>query len=202
MTPGEDPLDTLDRILDREPLPDLVIVDQFEELFTLCTKIDVRQQFADRLVELARARLVIITMRPDFWGECTQLPDLKVLIQECRGMVDPMTPAEMRTAIDKQAQKVRLQFEAELSATIVHKVAGEPGGMPLLQYALQELWERRRGRWLTTKKSGTGTKVEYEDADWVLRAIGDTARDVYRNLASDGSREKCTRYLCPVGSTR
>ena len=195
MTPGEDPLDTLDRILDREPLPDLVIVDQFEELFTLCTKIDVRQQFADRLVELARARLVIITMRADFWGECTQLPDLKVLIQECRELVDPMTPAEMRTAIDKQAQKVRLQFEADLSATIVNKVAGEPGGMPLLQYALQELWKRRRGRWLTTKKSGTGTKVEYEDADWVLRAIGDTARDVYRNLASDGSRERA-RGIC------
>jgi WD40 repeat protein/energy-coupling factor transporter ATP-binding protein EcfA2 len=193
LTPGSDPLDYLEAILQVNQRASLLVVDQFEELFTLCTDDAKRRAFLDRLLQLPAQMRVVLTMRADFWGECAPYRELKDLMQARQELIAPMDAGELRRAMDLQAKKVGLRFEADLSNTILDDVEGEPGAMPLLQHALLELWNRRRGRWLTTKKVGTGDKVEYEDPDWVLRAIGDTAEAVYRVLSSHDQER--VRYI-------
>src|SRR5690349_11014496 len=119
LTPGGEPDATLAAVLAQAPAADLLLVDQFEELFTLCTNPAERQAFAARLLEVVPRMTVVITMRADFWGECAALPALKNLMQAHQELVGPMTPAELRGAIDQQAKHVGLRFEADLSQAIV-----------------------------------------------------------------------------------
>lgn len=181
LTPGGEPDTFLDTLFGATPSPDLLLVDQFEELFTLCTDPARRRAFVEQLLGAVPRMLVVITMRADFWGECAALPALKELMQARQELVGSMTTAELRTATDRQAQHVGLRFEADLSQTLVDEVAGEPGAMPLLQHALQEVWKRRHGRWLMAS--------EYRAVGGVRKAIAETAEGVYRDL-SDADRER------------
>jgi hypothetical protein len=117
-------------------------------------------------------------MRADFWGECAPYHDLKASMQAHQELIAPMDTAELRRAMEMQAAKVGLRFEADLSHTILDDVQGEPGTMPLLQHALLELWKRRHGRWLRVQ--------EYrEKIGGVQQAIGRTAADVYKQLSPE-----------------
>ena len=78
--------------------------------------------------------------------------ELKDLMQARQELIAPMDGTELRRAMEKQATKVGLRFEADLSNTILDDVQGEPGAMPLLQHALRELWKRRHGRWLRAEE--------------------------------------------------
>jgi hypothetical protein len=95
-------------------------------------------------------------------------------MQAHQELAAPMTPAELRSAIEQQAAAVRLRFEADLGGEILEDVQGEPGAMPLLQHALQELWQRRRGRWLRG--------AEYRAIGGILQAIAHTADGIYLAL--------------------
>jgi hypothetical protein len=96
-------------------------------------------------------------------------------------LIAPLDPAELRAAIEQQAGKVGLRFEADLAATILDQVRGEPGAMPLLQHALLELWQRRHGRWLLAS--------EYRAIGGVQGAIAKTAETLYSKLTeSDQER--------------
>ena len=140
----------------------ILVVDQFEEIFTLCRDEEQRKQFFATLLKLAhpeqRVALthleieVVITMRADFWGECASYPNLKEAMQEHQELIGPMTTAELRSTMEQQARAVGLRFEADLSQTILDEVQGEPGAMPLLQHALLELWNRRHGRWIRAEE--------------------------------------------------
>jgi hypothetical protein len=176
LTPGSDPLDFLEVSLQVNPQCSLLVVDQFEELFTLCTDDTKRRAFLDRLLKLPEKMRVILTMRADFWGECAPYHDLKELMQAHQELIAPMDTTELRRAMEKQAAKVNLRFEAGLSNTILDEVQGEPGAMPLLQHALLELWKRRHGRWLRDD--------EYLAIGGVKKAIAETAEAVYRDLSA------------------
>jgi hypothetical protein len=115
-------------------------------------------------------------MRADFLGECTFYPELRKRIETRQKLVGPMEPAELITAMKMQADSGGLRFEAGLSHAILNDVQGEPGVMPLLQYALQELWKRRRGRWLCDE--------EYQAIGGVQQAIAKTADDFYNSLSA------------------
>ena len=69
----------------------LLVVDQFEELFTLCTDEQVRRDFLERLLSLTQAQRVIITMRADFWGDCAPYTELKDAMQAHQELIAPMT---------------------------------------------------------------------------------------------------------------
>ena len=153
----------------------VLVVDQFEEVFTLCRDEAKRRAFFDRLLALARERRVVLTMRADFWGECAPYRTLKEAMQAHQELIGPMDAAELRRAMEQQAEEVGLRFEADLSNTILDEVRGEPGAMPLLQHALLELWKRRHGRWLRAE--------EYRALGGVQQAIARTAEDVYRQLS-------------------
>ncbi|MEW5859394.1 MAG: CHAT domain-containing protein, partial [Cyanobacteriota bacterium] len=175
LTPSSEPLVQLHASLSHlSPEPSLMVVDQFEELFTLCTDEAKRVEFIDRLLTLAQQQKVIVTMRADFWGECATYRQLKELMQARQELIAPMDSSELRKAMEMQASHVGLRFEAGLSNLILDEVQGEPGAMPLLQHALLELWKRRHGRWLRCK--------EYEDIGGVKMAIAKTADNVYDNL--------------------
>ncbi|HEC83869.1 MAG TPA: hypothetical protein ENI48_01290 [Thioploca sp.] len=176
LTPRHDPLDQLTTAQKKvQNQPAVFVVDQFEELFTLCTEDEQRQQFIERLLALSQQQRVVITMRADFWGECAPYESLKILMEARQTLIGPMNTAELRAAMERQAAKVGLRFEADLSNAILDDVKEEPGAMPLLQHGLQELWKRRHGRWLKT--------AEYRDGIGGIKlAIAKTADDVYNQL--------------------
>lgn len=186
MTPGPEPLQRLERALEggveiagsgtaahRAPLR-VLVVDQFEESFTLCAA-EQRSAFFDRLLALRQHEAVILTMRADFWGECASHAELKSVMLSHQELVGPMSSAELRRAIEQQAGAVGLRLEDGLCATMVAAIEDEPGGMPLLQHTLLELWKRRRGSWLRAQ--------EYRNLGGVQLAIAETAEAVYQQVA-------------------
>ena len=181
MTPGNDPLGQLAIALGgscetADPCA-ILVVDQLEELFTLCTDETRRQSFLSRLLSLVNDMRVVLTMRADFWGECAPYRELVALMQTHQELIAPMGSTELRGAIEQQAAAVGLRFEADLANTILDDAAGEPGAMPLLQHALLELWNRRHGRWLQAS--------EYRAIGGVRHAIARTADEVYNKLTAD-----------------
>ncbi len=180
--PGDDPLARLD-----ETLPKLgdtsgpIVVDQFEEIFTLCRDETKRAAFFERLLALTAQRPVVLTMRADFWGDCAPYPALRTAMEAHQRLIAPMNAGELRKAIEQQAAAVGLKFEADLAASILDQVRGEPGAMPLLQHALLELWHRRHGRWLLA--------AEYRALGGVQGAIAKTAETVYAEL-TDPEKER------------
>jgi energy-coupling factor transporter ATP-binding protein EcfA2 len=177
MTPSSHPIEKLQASL--SPIQgesSILVIDQFEELFTLCADESERVTFIEKLLSLIPYQKIVITMRADFWGECATYRNLKDLMEARQKLIGPMDAAELRKAMEMQSAQVGLRFEAGLSNVILDDVQGEPGAMPLLQHALLELWKRRHGRWLRA--------VEYEAIGGVNMAIAQTADDVYNTLSS------------------
>ncbi|WP_129630530.1 CHAT domain-containing protein [Candidatus Oscillochloris fontis] len=171
-TPGERPQLALESALASTATGErIVVVDQFEEAFTICQDLQERSTFFQTLLDLHPQTPVIITMRADFLGEVAPYAALRDRVQSAQELVAPMTPEELRRAMELQAAAVGLRFEADLSGQILDDVRGEPGAMPLLQHALQELWQRRRGRWLRA--------IEYRNVGGIHQAIAHTADQIY-----------------------
>jgi hypothetical protein len=178
---GDLPLDfSLDRARDALRVNRLLlVVDQFEELFTLTPAGD-RRPCVDRLLAAADAArvTVLLTLRGDFYNQALTIsPDLSDHLQ--RGLVNirAMRRDELREAIERPARLVGLDFETGLVGRILDDVGDEPGNLPLLEFALTELWERRDGRRLTN--------AAYESLGRVARAIGRRAETVFATLTED-----------------
>jgi energy-coupling factor transporter ATP-binding protein EcfA2 len=131
----------------------LVVVDQLEEVFTLCRDERERSQLLSTLAYAASVpggrTVVVLALRADFYVRCADYPDLAQLIGARQMLVGPMGADELRQAIEEPARRVGLELEEGLSDTILADVSAEPGALPLLEHALLELWERRRGGMLT-----------------------------------------------------
>lgn len=176
LTPSSDPVAQLTTAQTQvENQAPLFVVDQFEELFTLCTVEKQRQQFIEQLLNLSKQQFVIITMRADFWGECAPYDALKTQMKR-QFLIESMNTEELRRAMEQQAAKVGLKFEADLSNTILDEVKEEPGAMPLLQHGLKELWKRRHGHWLKIEEYRQGI-------GGIKEAIAKTADDFYNQLS-------------------
>jgi energy-coupling factor transporter ATP-binding protein EcfA2 len=178
LRPGHQPRSALRHALATVPgRAAVIVVDRFEELFTLCTDEHERRAFLDELLARIGEAPVVVTMRADFWGGCAPYERLRGLMQAHQELIPPMAATELRRVMELQTKAVGLRFEAELGATVLEDVQGEPGAMPLLQHALRELWQRRRGQWLRSE--------EYRAIGEVREAITHTADDVYRRLSPD-----------------
>ncbi|MEW6497379.1 MAG: CHAT domain-containing protein, partial [Cyanobacteriota bacterium] len=183
LTPSSNPLAQLEVSLAKvQGQSFIIVVDQFEELFTLCTNEADRRTFISHLLTLLQSQKIVTTMRADFWGECAPYQELKELMEARQKLIAPMNAVELRRSMEKQASKVGLRFEAGLSNLVLDEVQDEPGAMPLLQHALLELWKRRHGRWLS--------RSEYEEIGGVKQAIAKTADNFYENLQTDIEREQ------------
>lgn len=131
----------------------VLLVDQFEEIFTLCRDESQRQAFLDNLLYATTVTggqtIVLLTLRADFYGKCADYPLLAATLSDNQILVGPMTEKELRLAIERPAQLAGCEFEKGLLDTILEDVQGQPGALPLLEHAMLELWNRRRGRQLT-----------------------------------------------------
>lgn len=166
-TPGNDPLKRLEQAVSKniselEQLCQLeserivLVVDQFEECFTLCQDSKTRQQFFDSLLSvLERAGnkfCLVLGMRADFLGKCAEYAGLANQIQKNLLMVEPMNRKELEEAIQEPARQVGVEVEPELVKRLIEDVADSPGSLPLLEYTLEELWKARKEPaidWLT-----------------------------------------------------
>lgn len=156
----------------------VLIVDQFEEIFTLCQDESQRGPFIDNLLYASAVEggqvVVVLAMRADFYGKCAAYPDLAARITGHQMLVSPMTEEELGQAIERPAQLTGLEFETGLVDTLLRDIQGEPGALPLLQHTLLELWERRAGNCLTFDA--------YREIGGIQRAIAHRAEAVYAKL--------------------
>lgn len=153
----------------------LLIVDQFEELFTLCRSEEERISFIDNLLVVAAGAeppaMVIITLRADFYAHCADYPSLREALARHQEYIGAMSHEELQRAIKEPARRGRWELEPGLVDLLLHDVGLEPGALPLLSHALLETWHRRRGREMTL--SG------YSSSGGVRGAIAETAETVY-----------------------
>ncbi|MBX9253028.1 CHAT domain-containing protein [Desmonostoc muscorum CCALA 125] len=187
LTPGSNPLSQLDIALKKvHNQPFVLVVDQFEEVFTLCTDPTEREKFINQLLELKDNQKVIVTMRADFWGDCASHDELKKLMLANQELIAPMDKIDLREAVQKQAEAVDLRFEADLLNRIFDDLDDEPGLMPLLQHALLKLWERRHGKWLHWKEYRT---IAGEEGTGIRGAIANTAEDFLAKLCKEAKED-------------
>jgi serine/threonine protein kinase len=167
-----------ERILGNHPEARLFIfIDQFEEVFTLVENEAEREQFLALLsnaVKVSGEVYIVVTIRADFFDKPLFYEGIGDLIQRRTHVVLPLSSLEIEQAIVGPAGRVGLQVERNLVAAIVGDVKEEPGALPLLQYALTELFERREGNQLKLDA--------YLDSGGVQGALARRAEDVYVQL--------------------
>jgi energy-coupling factor transporter ATP-binding protein EcfA2 len=132
----------------------LIIIDQFEELFTQTANEEERSRFISLLLEAVEVVkgpvTVILTIRSDFIGKCAYYENLNMFVIDHLVQVEPMGFEELRQAIEEPARMVGLHFESGLINRILADVKGAPGELPLLEHALLELYEKRKGALLSS----------------------------------------------------
>lgn len=176
------------------PAPDglLLVIDQFEELFTVCRDAAERTRFLN-LLDTAEKVGVVIGVRADFYAHCAQHHELVGVLRDAQVVVGPMTTAELRSAVTEPVLRVGGKAETELVSQVVADATGQPGVLPLMSHALLETWRRRRG--------STMTLAGYEAAGGMAQAIAHTAEGVYGALNEERQRLARDLFvrLCELG---
>jgi len=174
------------RLVDRPETRVVLVIDQAEELFTLTADEDERRLFIDLLVTAVvqpRGPLVaVLTLRADFYDRPMQYSRLGRLVAAQNVVLLPMELAELRAAIERPAAlpDVGLRFEDGLVGDLLYEVRGEPGALPLVQFTLDQLYERREGRLLTQET--------YRTLGGVRGALARHAEVTYQGLPDDAHR--------------
>jgi WD40 repeat protein len=169
-------------------LPDdgelLLMIDQFEEVFTVVADDERRKHFLALLGEAVshpRSRVrVVITLRADFYDRPLMYPAFGELVRTRMETVMPLTPEDLEQAICRPTEQVGMKVESGLVAAMVAEVSEQPGSLPLLQYSLTELFDRR--------EDSTLTLATYNQIGGVLGALTRRANEIYAGL-NDPERE-------------
>jgi len=172
----------------------LLVVDQLEEVFTLVEDPKETAFFLQSLYQAVNASRspvrVIVTLRADFYDRPLMHPDFSALMQKHTEVVIPLTSKELEQAIRSPAERVGAIFERGLVPAILADVVNQPGALPLLQYALTELFECRDGRMLIS--------ASHQSIGGVLGALSRRADEVYNDLdheAKDAARQLFLRLV-------
>ncbi|MFE0186574.1 hypothetical protein [Streptomyces sp. NPDC058989] len=166
--------------IDRAPDVDaLIVVDQFEEVFTLCRDRDEQDAFIGMLIAATTAATsrvrVVLGVRADFYGHCVQDPRLVEAMRDAQIPVGPMNSQELRDAITRPAVLAGCTVTGPLLAAVVADATGQPGALPLVSHAMVETWRRRSGSRLTLDG--------YLRAGGIQHALAQTAEAAYRALS-------------------
>jgi WD40 repeat protein/transcriptional regulator with XRE-family HTH domain len=179
------------RVLPEDESELLLLIDQFEELFTLVPDERVRAAFVDSLFSAVadeRSRLrVVITLRADFYDRPLHYLPSSELLGRRSEAIGPLGADEMYRVITGPAERHGLQLESGLVATIMQDVTEQPGSLPLLEYALTELWERREGRRLTL--------AAYRASGGVSGSLARRAESLYAGLSRPEQEEARHLFL-------
>jgi WD40 repeat protein/DNA-binding SARP family transcriptional activator len=168
----------------------VLVVDQLEEVFTLCSDTRERRAFLEALASAASAPagrcVVVATLRVDFYPQLAQHPSVSDLASSHQVLVTPMDEVGLASAIEGPARLAGLALEPGLTQAILRDVARRPGALPLLAHALIELWDRR--------SDGVLTLDGYRASGGVEGAVAQRAEAAYTGLR-DVEREVARRVL-------
>ncbi|MEV4573335.1 caspase family protein, partial [Nonomuraea jabiensis] len=199
LTPGAAPLDrlrhTLNDLDDRPfeelaaklPADTVIVVDQFEELFTQCTQPAQRAAFITALAAAWRSARVVLGVRADFFGHCTPYPQLTGALEH-PVVVSPLSGGQLREVIEQPARVAGLILEAGLADTLLHDLGADAvsttdtvatfsAPLPLLSHALLATWQLR--------DDGRLTLAGYRATGGITRALAKTAEDTLNGLTED-----------------
>jgi hypothetical protein len=193
-TPGEHPFESLQNVIGKEAQEFsqfiatvetervVLVIDQFEECFTMCQDSQEREEFFKYLLETleqAKHKLsLVLGMRADFLGKCAEYAELAQKIDQHLVMVKPMSRQEIEEAITKSAELVDLQVEKALVTKMTDDVVESPGGLPLLQYMLTELWKEAQ----TGANRNRLTLESYYRLGGIENTLSKRANQVYASL--------------------
>ncbi|MFH1468584.1 MAG: CHAT domain-containing protein [Pseudomonadota bacterium] len=198
----------------------LLVIDQLEEVFSTQVSAEAKDRWGHALWALCQSPdlpvVALATLRVDFLGHCADIHldpaglrlDQVVYDERCRVFVSQMGRDDVRTAIERPAQRVGLRFEDGLVERILEDIGDEPGMLPLLQYTLDLLWERRSGRHLTDRAYDALGGVEgalTSAADEMLARMGAAEHDQARSILLEAvslEGDKRTRRRVSLDSLR
>ena len=180
--------DGLRRIADRLPeigaMPLIVLVDQFEEVYSLCESKEERAIFIETLLHAAADTsgrvLVIITLRTDFLGETHRHEILNSVICEQQVMVPAMGPEELRSAIAKPAELAGHPLDEATITLLIEDVKDRMGTLPMLQFALTRIWDGL--------KQGTPAQKTFQQIGGVGGALAGEAQKIFDQLTDNEKR--------------
>jgi WD40 repeat protein/energy-coupling factor transporter ATP-binding protein EcfA2 len=168
-----------------------VLIDQFEEIFTLCNDEGARCQLIDNVLyatNVAEGRtIVVLTMRADFYGQCANYPGLRAAISDHQSLIGPLSEQEVRDVIGSPAHLVGGELESGLMELLLADMTGQAGALPFLEHALFKLWERRDGRRLTAKA--------YTDAGRLQGALDAHAEEFFDKELNGDEKLLCRQLL-------
>src|SRR3569833_1699042 len=173
----------------------VVVVDQFEEVFTDgCAEADRTAYLrALRAIAARPPAAVVIGLRADFYARALRHPELAEILQNSQVVVGPMSEAELRQAILSPARKAGASLEdglvdlliSDLRASAHDQEAGDAGALPLLSHALLATWQRRHRRTLTI--------ADYRDSGGIGGAVARTAESAYAGRS--GPQQRIARQI-------
>ena len=155
----------------------VVVVDQFEELFTIGRDASVRDRFMDQLVAAATDSTntaVLVLLRADYYGMCGMHAGFARLLERSQVLVGAMSASELREVIVEPAARAGLRVDDDLVDVICRDAGSEPGALPLVSTALMETWARRADDTLTV--------AAYDNAGGVQGALASLADRAYASL--------------------
>ncbi len=164
----------------------VLLVDQFEELFTLTASEEERGQFITLLINALTEPhgpvVILLTLRADFSDRPMHYPELGQLIEEHHKPVFAMSIKDLRTIIEQPAAlaDVQITFQGDLVSDLLFEVQGKVGALPLLQFTLDQLFQRRSGHQLTLQS--------YREIGGVKGALAKQAETTYAELPSEEHR--------------
>ena len=157
----------------------VLIADQFEELYTLAPQGE-RQPFLDALIyaidHITRFTLVL-TLRADFYGYALSYRPFSDALQKGIYNLAPMNREDLRYAVEKPAQKMKVVLEEGLTDILIKDLGNEPGRLPLFEFTLTQLWQKPR-RWFLTHEA-------YQEIGGLEKALANYADTVLDNLSQD-----------------
>ncbi|WP_226583785.1 nSTAND1 domain-containing NTPase [Microseira wollei] len=166
----------------------ILIADQFEELYTQTPEQE-RQPFLDLLltaIRLAGAFTLVLTLRADFYGHALSYRPFSDALQGAVHNLGPMSREELQRAIAKPAALMQVKLEEGLTNKLIHAASGHSGRLPLLEFALTQLWSKQNDGWLTNQA--------YEEIGGVEEALANHAETVYAQL-DEADRLRTQRVL-------
>jgi WD40 repeat protein/DNA-binding SARP family transcriptional activator len=180
VTPGPRPVEAL-------PPPRLggdtrvLVVDQAEEIFSLCSDLRERDRFVELMADrLAAGAPLVLALRADRMGDVSAHPTLARVVERGLYVLAAMSADELRSVVDGPARQAGLLVEPGLADLLVREVEGEPGALPLLSHVLREVWLRREGRTLTVDG--------YTASGGIRGAVAQSAERLYADLDPDQRR--------------
>ena len=167
----------------------VLVVDQFEELFTLCDDLEERRRFVAILDRAGRSgAMVVLTLRADFYPQCMAHPELVDALAHRQIPIEPMSSAHLREVVEAPAALTGLILEAGLLNRLLEDLAGSDfsdASLPLLSYSMQQTWIRRDGDTLTLagyEATGGIRDAVTRQADAAFDSLGPAGQNAMRRL--------------------